>query len=450
MTTHRRGTVAAQYACTSSAPWRIMPRHSRSRPGSKPGVSTNVTIGTLKLSHHATKRAALRDASMSSVPARCCGWFATTPIGRPSRRASPVTRFGACCARSSRNELVVDDVGDDRPDVVGRSRPVGHRRRGRRRTRDRADRRLRAAAGRRGDGRGGTRGCRAARRARRRSSSTTSVATPLSRACTPAEPRSSRADVDAGELGDGVGPGDVCERVPVMTTMSKRPSASAGPETHAPVTASSVGTAPETPRDLARQPSPRVQRGDVLAQLGAGRVELADERDARARPRAAPPARPSRRRARRSRRDAFRPRCGTTSLAGRRSSRTDADAAASAWRVDRRRGHDGRREDQRDVVAAEPERVRQRGLRCERTGRRRARRRGGCRRRAARGSPSAARAPLRRARTAGDRFGCAGRADEVAGDALRRRDRRRRRRRRPCGSLRLRPRRSAGSTCRAR
>ena len=35
-----------------------MPRHSRSRPGSKPGVSTNVTIGRFDVSHHATKRAA--------------------------------------------------------------------------------------------------------------------------------------------------------------------------------------------------------------------------------------------------------------------------------------------------------------------------------------------------------------------------------------------------------
>ena len=76
-----------QYACTSSAPCRIIPRHSRSRPGSKPGVSTNVRIGRLKASHHATNRAALRDASMSSVPARCWGWFATTPKGRPSSAA---------------------------------------------------------------------------------------------------------------------------------------------------------------------------------------------------------------------------------------------------------------------------------------------------------------------------------------------------------------------------
>ena len=52
-----------------------MPRHSRSRPGSKPGVSTSVTIGRLNASHHAMKRAALRDASMSIVPARCAAWL---------------------------------------------------------------------------------------------------------------------------------------------------------------------------------------------------------------------------------------------------------------------------------------------------------------------------------------------------------------------------------------
>ena len=104
-TTHSRGTVAAAYACTSSAPWRIMPRHSRSRPGSKPGVSTNVTIGRLKASHVATNRAALRDASMSSVPARCMR-LVRDDADRRGRRAirSPVTRFGAYRGRSSRNE----------------------------------------------------------------------------------------------------------------------------------------------------------------------------------------------------------------------------------------------------------------------------------------------------------------------------------------------------------
>jgi hypothetical protein len=41
--------------------------------------------------------------AMSSVPA-LLGWFATTPIGRPSRQARPVTRFGACCGRSSKKK----------------------------------------------------------------------------------------------------------------------------------------------------------------------------------------------------------------------------------------------------------------------------------------------------------------------------------------------------------
>jgi hypothetical protein len=103
-TMHTRGTVAAAYACTSSAPWRIMPRHSRSRPGSKPGVSTNVTIGKFEVSHQATNRAALRDASMSIVPARYNGWFATTPTGRPSTVARAVTRLHAYSARTSKNE----------------------------------------------------------------------------------------------------------------------------------------------------------------------------------------------------------------------------------------------------------------------------------------------------------------------------------------------------------
>ena len=81
-----------------------MPRHSRSVPGSKPGVSTKVTNGTLKQSHHCTNRAAFSDASMSMVPARWLGWFATIPIAWVSRCPNPVTRFAAWSGRSSRND----------------------------------------------------------------------------------------------------------------------------------------------------------------------------------------------------------------------------------------------------------------------------------------------------------------------------------------------------------
>ena len=65
----------------------------------------------------------------------------------------------------------------------------------------------------------------------------------------------------------------------VITTWSKSPSASAGPDTHAPVTANSVGTTPEMCTSSRASAPPRVQRGDAVAQLGARRVELADQRE---------------------------------------------------------------------------------------------------------------------------------------------------------------------------
>ena len=47
----------------------------------------------LKQSQKRTKRAALREASMSSTPASTIGWLATTPTVRPSMRPKPVTMF---------------------------------------------------------------------------------------------------------------------------------------------------------------------------------------------------------------------------------------------------------------------------------------------------------------------------------------------------------------------
>src|SRR4029079_17055008 len=63
------GTVASQYAYSSLAPWRMIPPHSCSVPGRKPGTSTNVTSGMLNASHVRTKRAPFTDESMSSTPA---------------------------------------------------------------------------------------------------------------------------------------------------------------------------------------------------------------------------------------------------------------------------------------------------------------------------------------------------------------------------------------------
>ena len=55
-------------------------------------------IGTLKASQMRTKRAALREESMSSTPPRYIGWLATTPTLLPSIRPKPMTRF---CAKYS-------------------------------------------------------------------------------------------------------------------------------------------------------------------------------------------------------------------------------------------------------------------------------------------------------------------------------------------------------------
>ena len=67
----------------------MMPCHSWSVPGKKPGTSTKVRIGTLYASQVRTNRAAFSDASMSRVPARCAGWLPTTPTDAPSTRPKP-------------------------------------------------------------------------------------------------------------------------------------------------------------------------------------------------------------------------------------------------------------------------------------------------------------------------------------------------------------------------
>jgi hypothetical protein len=58
----------------------------------------------LNASQVRTNRAAFSDASMSSVPASCSGWLATTPTLRPSTRPKPITMLGAnsgCTSRKS-------------------------------------------------------------------------------------------------------------------------------------------------------------------------------------------------------------------------------------------------------------------------------------------------------------------------------------------------------------
>ena len=62
-------------------------------PKRKPGTSTRVTRGMLKASQKRTNRAALRDALISSTPARIFGWFATIPTERPFMCAKPTMMF---------------------------------------------------------------------------------------------------------------------------------------------------------------------------------------------------------------------------------------------------------------------------------------------------------------------------------------------------------------------
>ena len=80
----------------------MMPPYSCAVPGRNPGTSSNVTSGMLKQSQNRTKRAPLSEAAMSRHPARCAGWFATTPTGRPPSRPKPTTRFGAYSAWTSK------------------------------------------------------------------------------------------------------------------------------------------------------------------------------------------------------------------------------------------------------------------------------------------------------------------------------------------------------------
>ena len=53
----------------------------------------NETRGILKASQKRTKRAPLRDALLSSTPARYLGWLATIPTDWPLKRAKPMMIF---------------------------------------------------------------------------------------------------------------------------------------------------------------------------------------------------------------------------------------------------------------------------------------------------------------------------------------------------------------------
>ena len=89
------GTVASLTANSILAPCRMIPCFSTALPTMKPGTSCRNTSGMLNASHSHTKRAALSAAFTSSAPPSTIGWLATMPTGRPSMRASAVTRFFA-------------------------------------------------------------------------------------------------------------------------------------------------------------------------------------------------------------------------------------------------------------------------------------------------------------------------------------------------------------------
>jgi len=89
------GTVAAEYANSIFAPWRMMPPCSCATPGRKPGTSTRLITGMLYASQIRMNRAALSEALMSSTPDIDFGWLAMKPTERPTMRPKPVTMLVA-------------------------------------------------------------------------------------------------------------------------------------------------------------------------------------------------------------------------------------------------------------------------------------------------------------------------------------------------------------------
>ena len=117
-TTHSLGTVAAAYACTSCAPCRIMPRHSRSVPGSNPGVSTNVSerhVERVAPLHEPRALAGRVDVERPGALARLVRDDADRPSAEPGERGHEVR----CMAGAQLEEAAgVDDVADHVAHVV--------------------------------------------------------------------------------------------------------------------------------------------------------------------------------------------------------------------------------------------------------------------------------------------------------------------------------------------
>ena len=121
VTTVTRGTCASANAWSSFAPRRTTPPSSWSMPGRYPGMSTSTTSGTPNASHIRTNRAAFSADSRSRQPPSRIGLLAITPTVRPPSRPSTVTMFGAHFSLQLHYGRPVQQLGDERADVVGRA-----------------------------------------------------------------------------------------------------------------------------------------------------------------------------------------------------------------------------------------------------------------------------------------------------------------------------------------
>ena len=96
----------------------MMPFHSWSVPGRKPGTSTKVSTGMLKASQVRTKRAAFSEASMSRHAGELHRLVGHDADRAPSTRPKPTMMFGANSALDLEELAVVEHVLDHRVHVV--------------------------------------------------------------------------------------------------------------------------------------------------------------------------------------------------------------------------------------------------------------------------------------------------------------------------------------------
>ena len=255
-------------------------------------MSTKVTTGKLKQSHHCTNRAAFCAASMSRLPAWLHGLVGDHADRSPVEPPETGDHVGRVAVAELEEGVLVEHVRDDGPDVVRRGRPRRHRRGGagrrpvdgvvgvlERRILEMVRRQVATAALR----------ARPSRRPRRRRRM---VATPLSRSCTVAPPSRSPSIGHTGERDHDVGSGHVRERVVghdhvVGDAEQQRGSGHRG----ARPAASTIGTTPDASLSaLATRPHAcsEATPSDTSAPELAMRP---DDRQARARPRGGRPAR---------------------------------------------------------------------------------------------------------------------------------------------------------------